>query len=197
MNMIGNTWGNLAEAVVASVVSQSATRWMACAAWWLGGQSILGEADFWRQAAAFATSQLPEAEQDAIKAQLKADETALIATTLQWPAVPEQVSSAIATWWPTAVSDEAIKAKYTHLLVEAMNGKARDYGYDSITTAVTYRGDPAAKFAAEGEAFFIWRSAVWQYGIETLAGVQAGEMELPTIAAFIAGIPEFEITAEE
>ncbi|MFC3163048.1 hypothetical protein [Ciceribacter thiooxidans] len=192
MNLIGNTWANLAEMVVNAVESGTASRSVACAAWWLGSQSILGDAAFWRQAAAFATSQLPEAEQDIIKAQLKPDEIALITATLEWPAVPETISTTIAGWWPAAATDAATKAKYAGLLAQAMNATAREYGYDSITTAVTYRGDPNATFAAEGEAFFQWRSAVWQYGIAELAAVTSGAT-LPTTAAFVAGIPAFTL----
>lgn len=196
MQMIGNTWANLAEAVLSAVNAGEVSRWVACAGWWLGAQSILGETTFWRQAAAFATSQLPEAEQDIIKAQLKADEIALIAQTLEWPAVPAALQTAIDGWWPVAASDEATKAKYTGLLVAAMNRRARAFGYDSITTAVTYRGDPDATFAAEGEAFFNWRSAVWQYGLAQLAAVQSGNVSLPTTSEFVAGMPVFSIASE-
>lgn len=192
MNLIGNTWANLAEMVVNSVESGTPSRSVACAAWWLGSQSILGDAEFWKRAAAFATSQLPEAEQDIIKAQLKPDEIALITATLEWPSVPDMISTTIAGWWPATTSDAVVKAKYAGLLMQAMNVKAREYGYDSITTAVTYRGDPDATFAAEGEAFFQWRSAVWQYGIAQLAAVTSGGV-LPSTTDFVAGIPAFTL----
>lgn len=197
MSVFGNTWANLAEAVLHAVEQKEPSRWAACAAWWLAGQSILSAGEFWRETAAFMTAQLPEAEQAVIRAELKEDDLALVASTLTWPTVPENVTSVIAGWWPVAATDEAIKAKYTGLLVAAMNGRARDFGYDSITTAVTYRGDPDQTFAAEGEAFFAWRSAVWQYGLAQLASVESGNAPLPTASAFIAGMPVFSINAEE
>lgn len=196
MSVFGNPWANLAEAVLHAIEQKEPSRWAACAAWWLAGQSILNAGDFWRETAAFMTAQLPEAEQDVIRAELKGDDLALIGATLTWPAVPDAVTSVVAGWWPVAATDAATKAKYTGLLVAAMNGRARAFGYDSITTAVTYRGDPDATFAAEGEAFFNWRSAVWQYGLAQLAAVQSGNVSLPTTSEFVAGMPVFSIASE-
>ncbi|WP_246680004.1 MULTISPECIES: hypothetical protein [unclassified Mesorhizobium] len=62
--------------------------------------------------------------------------------------------------------------------------------YDSIQTAVTYRGDSNPVFAAEADALFAWRSSVWTYATEELARVMAGERTQPTVVAFIAELPE-------
>jgi hypothetical protein len=71
----------------------------------------------------------------------------------------------------------------------ALDEGARAQGYDSIASAITYRGDPNPKFAAEAEAFFLWRSAVWTKAYELLA---AGD--LPTIEEAIALMPPLNIT---
>jgi len=70
-----------------------------------------------------------------------------------------------------------------------MDGVARTYGYDDIKTAITYRGDPNPKFAAEAEALFEYRSGVWTTAYAYLARVQAGEVSFPTLAEAIAMMP--------
>lgn len=70
-----------------------------------------------------------------------------------------------------------------------MDAEARALGYDDLKTAITYRGDPNPKFAAEAEAFFVWRSAVWTQAYAHLAQVQAGEASMPTVEEAIAMTP--------
>lgn len=71
-----------------------------------------------------------------------------------------------------------------------LDATARQRRYDSIQTAVSYRDDPNPVFAAEGEALFAWRSAVWTAALAILADVEAGEMPIPSDAALIAALPE-------
>lgn len=70
-----------------------------------------------------------------------------------------------------------------------LDGVARERRYDSIQTAVSYRDDPNPQFAAEGQAAFAWRSAVWTAALAILAEVEAGERPLPTDADLIAALP--------
>lgn len=72
-----------------------------------------------------------------------------------------------------------------------LDRKAGERGYDSIHTAIGYRGDPNAQFAAEAEALFAWRSEVWTYATAELAKVMSGQREQPTLEALIAELPAF------
>lgn len=77
-----------------------------------------------------------------------------------------------------------------------LDEQARQYGYDSIASAVTYADEPAVpKFQAEGQAFRAWRSLVWAYGYEQLALVESGQRPAPTIPEFIAELPPLDLPA--
>jgi hypothetical protein len=72
---------------------------------------------------------------------------------------------------------------------------ARALGYDDIKTAITYRGDPNPKFAAEAEGLFQWRSAVWTQAYALLSDVQSGAAQFPTIDEALAMMPALVIDA--
>ena len=75
-------------------------------------------------------------------------------------------------------------------LVQAhLDATARERRYDGIQTAVSYRDDPNPVFAAEGQALFAWRSAVWTAALAILADVEAGTRPLPAAEAFIGELP--------
>jgi hypothetical protein len=74
-----------------------------------------------------------------------------------------------------------------------MDTKARSYGYDNLATAITYRGDPNPKFAAEAEGFFLLRSTTWTTAYSILAEVQGGLRTFPTIAEALALMPALVI----
>lgn len=81
---------------------------------------------------------------------------------------------------PLSVEDYSI-AIQAHL-----DAKARERQYDGIHTAIGYRDDPNANFAAEALALFNWRSAVWTFSSAELAKVAAGQRPQPTVAEFMA-----------
>jgi len=85
---------------------------------------------------------------------------------------------------PTPVLISAIQAE--------LDKGAQAHNYDSIASAITYRGDPNPKFAAEAEAFFLWRSAVWTKAYEVLA-----TGDIPSIPEAIALMPPLSITYPE
>lgn len=91
------------------------------------------------------------------------------------------------------VSNPPTKQDFTNAIQAHLDITARGRNYDSIQSAITYRGDPNPQFAAEADALFEWRSAVWTYAMEQLAAVEAGEREVPeTAEAFIEQLPPFE-----
>lgn len=82
-------------------------------------------------------------------------------------------------------------SRYSSAIQDHLEGKARERHYDSIQSAVSYRGDPNAEFAAEAEALFVWRSAVWSYATAELEKVTAGERAQPGIEEFVGELPAF------
>ncbi len=82
-------------------------------------------------------------------------------------------------------------ASYTGAIQAHLESKASERDYDSIQSAVSDRGDPNAQFAAEAEALFVWRSAVWSYATAELEKVTAGERSQPGIEEFVGELPAF------
>ncbi|WP_322883931.1 hypothetical protein U8C35_10325 [Sinorhizobium medicae] len=86
----------------------------------------------------------------------------------------------------------ALQAQYSAAIQAHLDAKARERQYDGIQTAITYRRDPNPQFAAEGEALFAWRSAVWTYSTAELVKVLAGERAQPSAEEFMAELPAFQ-----
>jgi hypothetical protein len=80
-------------------------------------------------------------------------------------------------------------ADYSAAIQAHLDATARQRQYDGILSAITYRDDPNPVFAAEAEALFAWRSAVWTAATAMLAGM--GEGEPPLVADVIGALPEF------
>lgn len=73
-----------------------------------------------------------------------------------------------------------------------LDAVARAYGYDGISSAVSYADEPAVpKFQAEGQALRAWRSLVWAACYELLAEVQAGGRDEPTWEELLADLPVY------
>jgi hypothetical protein len=92
------------------------------------------------------------------------------------------------------VSPEALQASLVSTVQGLMDTKAQGYGYDSVTTAVTYADEPAIpKFQEEGQAFRAWRSQVWASAYSILGEVQAGHRSFPTVAEVPSLLPAFPL----
>lgn len=104
------------------------------------------------------------------------------------------VDGALVAPEPTAPSPVDPVPVLVSALQGLMDAKARTYGYDDLKTAITYRGDPNPRFAAEAEGFFVWRSGVWTTAYAHLARVKAGEATFPTLDEAIAMMPPLTIT---
>jgi hypothetical protein len=101
----------------------------------------------------------------------------------------------------TAISDEELAVlraptpeQRLDVLVNAlqtrMDAEAHALGYDDLKTAITYRGDPNPKFAAEAEGFFVWRSAVWT---DAYARLASGDIPA-SVEDALAAMPELLIS---
>jgi len=89
---------------------------------------------------------------------------------------------------------EILTVLYEQAVDAHLDDKAKEYGYDSIKTAVTYADEPIVqKFQEEGTAFRAWRSKVYAYVYEQLDLVQSGDRDMPTIDELIAELPDLVI----
>lgn len=91
-------------------------------------------------------------------------------------------------------SPTALQASLVSVVQSIMDSKAHSYGYDDLTTAVTYADEPSVpKFQQEGQAFRAWRSSVWAAAYSILADVQAGHRAFPTVAEVPSLLPPFPL----
>lgn len=91
-----------------------------------------------------------------------------------------------------SVNNPPTEQDFTDAVQAHLDNMARRRNYDSIQTAVTYRDDPNPQYAAEGQALFEWRSAVWTYATEQLTKVKTGERTVPTsVNDFLQELPNF------
>lgn len=104
-------------------------------------------------------------------------------------ATPEEVAAILAQQEIDSQPVAPTQADYQMAIQEHLDAAARTRNYNDIFTLVGYRGDPNPDFAAEAEAGFVWRSAVWTYANAELAKVMAGQREQPTVEDFIAELP--------
>jgi hypothetical protein len=82
------------------------------------------------------------------------------------------------------------EADYATAIQRMMDTKAAEHRYDSLASAISYRGDPNPTFAAEADVLFAWRSAVWTYSSAQLALVTAGARSQPAISDFLSEVIE-------
>jgi len=94
-------------------------------------------------------------------------------------------------WAPAPIpSEDEIKARKIALVQTHMDIAARQFGYDSVASAISYAEEPAVpKFQTEGQAFRAWRSLVWARCYEILEQVQNSERAIPTDEELINELP--------
>jgi len=66
---------------------------------------------------------------------------------------------------------------------------ARQKGYDSSVSCVSYRNSAHPIWSNEAEIFFHWRDSVWIATFDMFAKVQSGEMEVPNPDTFTTLLP--------
>lgn len=110
MYRIDSMYEAMIEAVLEARAEGKATRWMACASWWLGRQQIFGATAFWQALAAKTTATLGSADQAAVIEQLSKAEEMLITASADWPDVPEVVTRYVSAWSPEPIDIEVLKA---------------------------------------------------------------------------------------
>jgi len=79
---------------------------------------------------------------------------------------------------------------YGHAIQSHIDGTAQARGYDNGVALVSYLSSTNPSWAAEAATFNTWRDAVWAYAYGELAKVQGGQRAQPTIAEFVAELPQ-------
>lgn len=90
---------------------------------------------------------------------------------------------------PPPPSPDEIKATMVDAIQKHLDDTARTRGYDGILSLASYSVSTHPPFSAEGRAGADWRDAVWGYGYQVLADVQAGTRPVPTVEALLLELP--------
>jgi hypothetical protein len=84
---------------------------------------------------------------------------------------------------------EQVISRLERSLDAHIDAVANSYRYESIRTMVTYATSDHPTFGPEGRAAVKFRDAVYAYGIQVIADVEAGNRPIPTEAELIAELP--------
>lgn len=82
-----------------------------------------------------------------------------------------------------------LETQFSVVIQSLLDDTARTRRYDGIHAAISYRDDPNPQYAAEAQALFFWRSAVWTYAYSELAKVKSGVRPIPSVEEFISELP--------
>jgi hypothetical protein len=93
---------------------------------------------------------------------------------------------------PEPETADQVIARLEAALDRHLDAVANSYRYESIRTMVTYATSDHPTFGPEGRAAVKFRDAVYAYGIQVIADVEAGNRPIPTEAELIAELPSFE-----
>jgi len=93
---------------------------------------------------------------------------------------------------PVPPTPEQIQQRMTGLMQAHLDDTAKTRGYDGILSLCSYTGSANPQFAAEAKAGMAFRDAVWAYGYQVLAKVQAGARAIPTDEDLLAELPAIE-----
>lgn len=89
------------------------------------------------------------------------------------------------------MAQERIK-KIEMAVQQSLDAKAREHGYDSVLTAVTYDDPADSKFQKDAKAFRKWRSQTWRKCYDILEDWQAGNIPDPSVDDVLVQLPAFE-----
>ena len=95
------------------------------------------------------------------------------------------------TYRRNSINLEDIRSKYDSVLTDYIDSVARSKGYeDRISCAV--RAAFPGPWQQEGIAFGQWMDQCNEIGYQIVAGVQTGQIELPSLEEFIAMLPPMQ-----
>lgn len=82
----------------------------------------------------------------------------------------------------------ALQAEITAAIDARVEAQARAMGYNSAANCAGYRDSTVPEWAAEAQAFIVWRDAVWQaaYAVQSQYRDQGG---VPQVDEVLAALP--------
>ena len=87
--------------------------------------------------------------------------------------------------------------QYQNAIQDRLDSEARALGYDNADRVIMRQNSTNPRYKAEGEAFNVWYDQMWGYGNDMLNRVLAGEIEIPSLEDFLAGLPSLNIVYPE
>ncbi|MBR8466174.1 hypothetical protein KDE13_07460 [Campylobacter sp. faydin G-140] len=86
-----------------------------------------------------------------------------------------------------------LEAEFKNRVQTILDQKAKEKGYDSIVSAVSYAGYENV-FQTEAINFGKWRANVWAWGYKVLEDVKSGKIDITStdINEVLASMPEFK-----
>lgn len=111
-----------------------------------------------------------------------------------WETITYDENNAIIAPWGLVQQETADsqlnESKAISTLVQGhLDSTAKEWGYDSIYTAVGYLGDPNPTFNSEAIMFRNWRSAVWVHVNAEQVKLQNGQRTMPTAPELLTELP--------
>lgn len=106
---------------------------------------------------------------------------------------PVQDEPEIPPLMPEQIIEQKI-AKGDAKVAERLDAKARELGFDNITTAVVNASLPVGEYKqAEGAALLLWRARTWQKAEQIRDAFLAGERDEPTWEEVESELPPYPI----
>ena len=87
---------------------------------------------------------------------------------------------------------QAAVETYRKAIQSLIDGKAQEKQYDDGNSLASYVNSTVPEWAAEAQAFVVWRDQVWAYALGELEKVKTSQREQPSVDEFLAELPAFE-----
>jgi len=91
----------------------------------------------------------------------------------------------------------AVVAQYRAAIQAMIDRTANERQYDDGNSLASYVNSTVPQWAAEAQAFVLWRDQVWAYSLRELEKVKSGQREQPSAGVFLAELPAFAWPATE
>jgi len=86
---------------------------------------------------------------------------------------------------------DAIVAQYRAAIQSMIDRTANERQYDDGNSLASYVNSTVPEWAAEAQAFVIWRDQIWTYSLGELEKVKSGQRDQPSAGEFLKEIPKF------
>lgn len=83
-----------------------------------------------------------------------------------------------------------IVAQYRAAIQSMIDQTANERRYDDGNSLATYVNSTVPEWAAEAQAFVLWRDQVWMYSLGELEKVRNGERGVPSAREFLKETPK-------